>query len=54
MWYNVARGLSLVQAAGVVVTLRRLGDKAAVLIAASCHELAMTMCVILFLGFRSV
>ena len=54
MWYNVARGLSLVQAAGVVVTLRPLGDKAAALIAATCRELAMTMCVILFLGFRSV
>ena len=54
MWYNVARGLSLVQAAGVVVTLRPLGDKAAALIAASRHEPAMTMCVILLLGVWSV
>ena len=49
MWYNLARGLSLVQAAGVVVALRRLGDKAAALIAAHCRELAMPMCVMLLL-----
>lgn len=49
MWYNVVRGLGLVQAAGVMVTLRRLGDKAAALIAASCRVPATTMCVILLL-----
>lgn len=54
MWCNVARGLGLVQAAGVMVTLRRLGDKAAALIAAGCRVPAMTMCVILLLVLWSV
>lgn len=49
MSYNVARGLHLVQAAGVVAALCLLHDKAAALIAAGCRELAMTMCVILLL-----
>ena len=49
MWYNLARGLSLVQAAGVVVALRRLGDKAAALIAAPCRELTMQMYMMLLL-----
>lgn len=49
MLYNVARGLVLVQAAGVVVTLRLLGDEATALTAAGYRELVIMM-IFLHLG----
>lgn len=49
MLYNVARGLVLVQAAGVVVTLRLLGDEATALTAAGHRELVLMM-ILLHLG----